>query len=55
MISEFSNTYLLPFTSAASTRGITTNHSNHLHLQRYNPQILETYKYNLPEIVIYGR
>lgn len=32
-----SKSTLLPHTSSAAQRGIPTNHTNHLHLQGYNP------------------
>ena len=56
MISERVGGYLLPHTSAASERGIRTNHANHLHIQGYRPNILETYMgLNLTDIMVYGK
>lgn len=56
MISERVGGYLLPHTSAASERGIRTNHTNHLHIQRYKPIILETYMgIKLNQITVYGK
>ena len=56
MISEKAGGYLLPRTSAASERGISTDHSNHLHIQGYHPNILETYMgINLNDIFVYGK
>ena len=56
MISERVGGYLLQNTSAASERGIRTNHTNHLHIQGYRPSILETYiGGNLPDIIVHGK
>ena len=56
MISERVGGYLLPHTSAASERGIRTNHSNHLHIQGYHPSILETYMgINFTDIIVNGK
>ena len=56
MISERVGGYLLPNTSAASERGIRTNHTNHLHIQGYRPSIVETYMGgNLTDIIVYGK
>ncbi len=56
MISERVDGYLLPYTSAASERHISSDHSNHLHIQRYNPNILETYMgINFTDIMVYGK
>ncbi|MBQ4395211.1 MAG: hypothetical protein II825_07960 [Paludibacteraceae bacterium] len=56
MISERVGGYLLPYTSAASERGVTTNHTNHLHIQHYNPNIMETYMGGiLNEILVHGK
>ena len=56
MISERVDGYLLPYTSAASERHISSDHSNHLHIQRYNPNILETYMgINFTDIIVNGK
>lgn len=56
MISERYNGKLLPHTSSARERGITSNHKNHLHLQGFNPIIKFVDNVNLlPEVVIIGK
>jgi hypothetical protein len=53
LISERGNGQLLNHTSSAKERGILSNHSDHLHLQGYQPNIKEVYfGGNLPEVII---
>ena len=56
MISEKYNNKLLPHTSSAKNRGIRSNHSNHLHLQGFKPNIKTVEYINaLPEVVVIGK
>ena len=56
MISEKYNNKLLPHTSSARDRGIGSNHSNHLHLQGFKPNIKTVEYINaLPEVVVIGK
>ena len=55
MISEKYNNKLLPHTSSTKNRGIRSNHSNHLHLQGFKPNIKTVEYINaLPEVVVIG-
>lgn len=56
MISKKYNNKLLPHTSSARDRGIGSNHSNHLHLQGFKPNIKTVEYINaLPEVVVIGK
>jgi len=47
---------LLPHTSSARDTGIRSNHSNHLHLQGFKPNIKTVEYINaLPEVVVIGK